>query len=261
MKRIIILLFMVVFTLSMSACSSQSGERVPEQTQEPEINQSDDMVLTGTEDPKTMEGDKILVAYFTRLDNTDASLDEIIQGGGPYGSVGTSLEDADVDALSSASITIRGGRTQGNVEALAEMIQEIVGGDLFSIKTVDTYPVDYDTLIDQGGNEKRGNVRPELASHVDNMADYNIVFIGYPNWWGDMPMAVYSFLEEYDFSGKKVIPFAASAGSGLSNTVATIRSLVPEADVESQGLHIPMRDVAEAKPQVEEWITKLDIVP
>lgn len=155
MKKIIILLFMIVFTLSMSACSLQSGEQASEQTQEPEINQSDDMVLTETDNTETMEGDKILIAYFTRLDNTDASLDEIIQGGGPYGSVGTSLEDADVDALSSASITIRDGRTQGNVEALAEMIQEIVGGDLFYIKTLDTYPADYDTLIDQGGNEKK----------------------------------------------------------------------------------------------------------
>ncbi len=261
LKKIIIIIFAIVFTLSMSACSSQSREQAPEQTQKPEINQSDDMVSAGTEEPETMEGDKILIAYFTRLDNTDASLDEIIQGGGPYGSVGTSLEDADVDALSSASITIRDGETQGNIQALAEMIQEVVGGNLFSIKTVDTYPVDYDTLIDQGGNEKRENIRPELASHVDDMADYDVVFIGFPNWWGDMPMAVYSFLEEYDFSGKKVIPFAASAGSGISNTIASISDLVPDADVESHGLHIPMRDVAGAKAQIEEWIEGLNIKP
>ena len=81
----------------MTGCSSsQSRERAPKQTQGPEINQPDDMVSTGIENPETMEGDKILIAYFTRLDNTDASLDEIIQSGGSYGSVGTSLEDADV---------------------------------------------------------------------------------------------------------------------------------------------------------------------
>lgn len=201
----------------------------------------------------------ILIAYFTRLDNTDADVDEIIQGGGPYGFVGNSLEDADIDALSSASIAIIDGQPQGNVETLAEMIQEITGGDLFSIRTTETYPVDYDELIDRGGEEKGDNIRPELSVYLDNMEDYEIVFIGFPNWWNDMPMAVYSFFEEYDFSGKRVIPFAASAGSGFSDTKSSIRNLLPDAEVEENGLHIPMRNVADSRPQVEEWLEELEI--
>lgn len=102
-----------------------------------------------------------MIAYFTRLDNADGEIDDIIRGGGPYGEIGDSLEDADMDVVSSASITIYNDQIQGNTQIIAQMIQENVGGDLFSIRTKEQYPADYDELIDLGGEEAE-DVRPEF---------------------------------------------------------------------------------------------------
>ena len=164
-----------------------------------------------------------------------------------------------MDAIASASITVVDGHAQGNVETMAQMIQNTVGGDLFSIQTTDSYPVNYDELIDLGGEEKSAAARPELSTQVENMADYDVIFLGYPNWWYDMPMAMYSFLEEYDLSGKTIIPFAASAGSGFSGTISSIQELEPEAVVMENGLHIPMGDVANGQAEIETWISELGI--
>lgn len=203
------------------------------------------------------EEQKILIAYFTRPDNTEGDADTIVKGGGPYGELGNFLDDADVDALSSASINIDGGNVSGNVEMLAKMIQENVGGDLFSIRSTQSYPVDYEELINYGNEEKNENARPELTEQVTDMENYDVVFLGFPNWWYDMPMPVYSFLESYDFAGKTVIPFASSAGSGFSDTISSIQKLLPEASVVENGLHIPMREVADAQPEVKEWLLNL----
>lgn len=199
----------------------------------------------------------VLIAYFTRLDNTDGGIDTIIQGGGPYGTLGDSLEGADIDAISSASIQLEGSEVYGNTETLAMMIQKHLGGELFSIQTVQMYPADYDALIDQGGEEKSQAARPELKTHVENMEAYDVVLLGFPNWWYDMPMPVYSFLEEYDFSGKTVIPFSTSAGSGFSRSIGTIKEMLPNATVVENGLHIPMGNVSEADEEVAGWIRSL----
>lgn len=201
---------------------------------------------------------KILIAYFTRLDNTEAELEEILQGGGPYGPLGSSLEDADLDAVASASIQLIEGEVQGSTEAVARMIQEQTGGELFSIRTAQTYPVHYDTLIDQGGEERNQGVRPELISHVENMEEYDVVFLGFPNWWYDMPMAVYSFLEAYDFSGKTVIPFVTSASSGFSGTIDRMKNLMPEAAVVEPGFAVRMGDVPEAGSDIAAWLEGLE---
>lgn len=255
MKKTISLLIVLTALLAiLTACSSSNNDETSTVTPPTtSASQSD-----GVEN-NAQESDSILIAYFTRLDNTDATLDEIIQGGGPYGSLGDSFESADVDAIASASITVVDGHAQGNVETMAQMIQNTVGGDLFSIQTTDSYPVNYDELIDLGGEEKSAAARPELSTQVENMADYDVIFLGYPNWWYDMPMAMYSFLEEYDLSGKTIIPFAASAGSGFSGTISSIQELEPEAVVMENGLHIPMGDVDNGQAEIETWISELGI--
>lgn len=255
MKKTISLLIVLTALLAiLTACSSSNNDETSTVTPPTtSASQSD-----GVEN-NAQESDSILIAYFTRLDNTDATLDEIIQGGGPYGSLGDSFESADVDAIASASITVVDGHAQGNVETMAQMIQNTVGGDLFSIQTTDSYSVNYDELIDLGGEEKSAAARPELSTQVENMADYDVIFLGYPNWWYDMPMAMYSFLEEYDLSGKTIIPFAASAGSGFSGTISSIQELEPEAVVMENGLHIPMGDVANGQAEIETWISELGI--
>jgi flavodoxin len=111
----------------------------------------------------------------------------------------------------------------GNTRALAEQIRGKTGSGLFEIKTVTAYSSNYNTVLDQARNEKRNNARPALAAHVE-MAQYDTVYIGFPNWWGDMPMAVYTFIEEYDFSGKKIILFCTHGGSGFSGTIKTLRN-------------------------------------
>ena len=102
---------------------------------------------------------------------------------------------------------------------------------MFSIKTVRQYSDDYDTILQQATEEKNTNARPELSTHVDNMADYDTVFIGYPIWWGDTPMAIMTFLESYDFSGKKVIPFCTSGSSSPQTSFNRIRNTIPNANV------------------------------
>ena len=257
MKKTISLLIALTALLAiLTACSSSNNDKTSTVTPPTTSTSQSDGVESGAQEQDSYH---ILIAYFTRLDNTDATLDEIIQGGGPYGSLGDSFESADVDAIASASITVVDGQAQGNVETMAQIIQNTVGGDLFSIQTADSYPVNYDELIDLGGEEKSAAARPELSTQVENMADYDVIFLGYPNWWYDMPMAMYSFLEEYDLSGKTIIPFAASAGSGFSGTISSIQELEPEAVVMENGLHIAMGDVANGQAEIETWISELGI--
>ena len=257
MKKTISLLIVLAALLAiLTACSSSNNDETSTVTPPTTSASQSNSVENSAQES---DSHHILIAYFTRLDNTDATLDEIIQGGGPYGSLGDSFESADVDAIASASITVVDGHAQGNVETMAQMIQNTVGGDLFSIQTTDSYPVNYDELIDLGGEEKSAAARPELSTQVENMADYDVIFLGYPNWWYDMPMAMYSFLEEYDLSGKTIIPFAASAGSGFSGTISSIQELEPEAVVMENGLHIPMGDVANGQAEIETWISELGI--
>ena len=256
MRRKLAILVTVIGVLA-AGCTQKSVQEpaVSTTTEKQSENDSETQALV----QEHTDGSHILIAYFTRLDNTDAEIDEILQGGGPYGSLGTSLEDADLDAVASASIQVIDGEVQGTTEVVARMIQENIGGDLFSIQAEQTYPTDYDTLIDQGGEEKNQEARPELKSHVSNMQEYDIVFLGFPNWWYDMPMPLYSFLEEYDFSGKTVIPFVTSASSGFSGTVDTIQKMLPEAAIMKDGFQVRMGDVAGAKADVDHWIAGLDI--
>lgn len=204
-----------------------------------------------------VENSKVLIGYFTRLDNTNGDIDAVLKGGGPYGDLGHSLEDADVDAISSASITVEDGEARGNTEMLARMIQKKIGGDLFSIETKKNYPTDYNTLVDEGEEENKESARLELKNQVKNMDDYDVIFLGFPNWWFDMPMPVYSFLEAYDFSGKTVIPFVTSASSGFSDTISEIKKALPESEVNENGLHIQMEEVKNGQDQVTQWLEEL----
>ena len=178
-SRIITFVTLCLLLAAITACTPQSLS--PQDTGNSSGGQS-----ISSENVTDLNDANILIAYFTRLDNTDADLDEIIQGGGPYGNLGESFEDADVDAITSASITVMNDQAQGNVETLAQMIHESVGGTLFSIQTERSYPVNYDELIELGGDEKNTNARPSLSVQVDDMDSYDVIFIGYPNWWYDI---------------------------------------------------------------------------
>jgi flavodoxin len=92
----------------------------------------------------------------------------------------------------------------GNTEVVAKMIKEMIEGDIFRIDTVNSYPAGYRETTEVAKKEQHENARPELSNHVKNMDSYNVIFLGYPNWYGTMPMLMFTFLEEYDFSGKTI---------------------------------------------------------
>jgi flavodoxin len=147
----------------------------------------------------------------------------------------------------------------GNTKVVANMIQEMTGGDVFCINTVKSYPEDYAETTNVAKKEQHDNARPELSSHVDNMESYNVIFLGYPNWYGTMPMPVFTFLEEYDFSGKTIIPFCTHEGSGLGHSEKDIAKLCPKASL-LKGLAIQGSGVSAAKTDVMNWLHKLGMI-
>ena len=144
----------------------------------------------------------------------------------------------------------------GNTEVAANMIQKLTGSDIFRIDTVKAYPEDYHETTDVAKQELRQNARPELSGHLDNMADYSLIYLGYPNWWGTMPMAVATFLEENDFAGKIIIPFCTHEGSGMGHSESDIRKLCPDASV-LKGLPILGGNVQRAESDIVDWLIAL----
>ena len=215
-----------------------AGEEQPaEESTETETEQSTE----GTAEAESSEAaaqSSLLVAYFSYAENA-------------------ALPD-DVDASASASIQPWNGALTGNTGVVADMIAQATGADLFSIRTVEQYPDTYDATIDQGQQEQSDGARPELATHLENLDSYDTIFLGFPNWWGDMPMAVYTFLDEVDLSGKTVIPFVTSGGSGFSNTISTIQQMEPQATVQ-EGLSIGASSATGAQQQVESWLSELGL--
>lgn len=215
-----------------------AGEEQPaEESTETETEQSTE----GTAEAESSEAgaqSSLLVAYFSYAENA-------------------ALPD-DVDASASASIQPWNSALTGNTGVVADMIAQATGADLFSIRTVEQYPDTYDATIDQGQQEQSEGARPELATHLENLDSYDTIFLGFPNWWGDMPMAVYTFLDEVDLSGKTVIPFVTSGGSGFSNTISTIQQMEPQATVQ-EGLSIGASSATGAQQQVESWLSELGL--
>jgi flavodoxin len=144
----------------------------------------------------------------------------------------------------------------GNTEVAANMIRKLTGSDIFQIDTVKAYPEDYHETTDVAKQELRQNARPELSGRVDNMADYSLIYLGYPNWWGTMPMAVFTFLEEYDFAGKTIIPFCTHEGSGMGHSESDIRKVCPDASV-LKGLPIRGGGVQRAENDIADWLREL----
>ena len=138
-------------------------------------------------------------------------------------SVPEDIDTEGIDADAGASVVVGMDRCWENLEYMAGIIQEVTGGDLFRIETVEAYPLDHESLVDQAAEEQDADARPALSSHIENLDQYDTVFIGYPNWWADLPQPLYTFFDEYDFSGKTIIPFNSHNGSRFSNTIATIR--------------------------------------
>ena len=147
---------------------------------------------------------------------------------------------------------------KGNTKILAEMIAERTHGDLFEIKTVKPYPKEYRPATEAAKQEKEENARPEIVGELPDLSKYDVVFLGYPIWWSDMPMPVYTFLDRENFAGKIILPFCTHEGSGLSDTQRSIAD-VTKADVRDgfalQG-HIAQKSPEEARTALYEWMSK-----
>lgn len=145
---------------------------------------------------------------------------------------------------------------KGNTQVVAEFIQKAVGGDLFEIDTVKPYSADYTSCTEEAKAELRSKARPELKEYLDDLDGYDTIFVGYPNWWGTMPMAMFSFLERYDLTGKKIAPFCTNEGSGMGSSERDLKRLCTGAVVE-RGLSVPGHQAAQSEAKVAKWAKEM----
>jgi len=243
LKKFIALTLVLMMIFTLSACSngeSRQPDTEPSANSEPIEPEETDESVPKTDDtgetavPSSDDGSNILIAYFTNP------------------------EPGGVDAMSQASRVVVGGEVSGNTQFIAQIIQRETGGSMFAIETIQEYPARPD-LTDMAENERNQNARPELSARIENFQDYDVIFLGYPNWWADMPMPLYTFLEQYDFSGKTIIPFTTHAGSGFSDTIQTIAYLQPNATVIPDGLAVSRGSVPNSEDDVLAWVRGLDV--
>lgn len=172
--------------------------------------------------------ENILVAYFSWADNAVLA--------------------ADVDAVSSPSVI-----PPGNVQQLAGWVQEETGGDLFTIRVTDPYPSDWDECLERANEERSENARPELEERVENLEDYDTVFLGYPNWWYGVPMPLLTFLEENDLSGKQVFLFCSHGTGGLARSVELITDAAPDAWISDDIFDCYEEDASSSQEEICSW--------
>ena len=225
---------MLVAALSvtiLTACGNAEDEKAEEQTKTETVQDEASSDETQEAQESTASDAKVLVAYFTRIGNTG--------DGFPEG----------VDAVTSASLQKTDDGLKGNAQMIAEWIADETGGDLFAVESEDLYPADYNATVDKAQEDQSAQTRPALTKQVEDMGQYEKVYLVFPNWWADLPMPVYSFLEEYDLAGKDVVVYVTHEGSGFSGTVDTVKDLEPEANV-SEGLSIRGGDVEDSENEV-----------
>jgi len=192
---------------------------------------------SNSESPTTGSEKKSLVVYFSMPETTDPN---------------EMTTDEDNSAV------VIDGKVLGNTQYMAYVIQEATGADIFRIEPVTPYPTNHAALVDLAEDEKDVNARPAIEAQIKNLAQYNTVFIGYPIWWSDMPMILYTFFEEYDFSGKTIVPFSTHGGSRFARTPKTIQHLEPEARM-MDGLTISRDRIQNAEQQIMDWVNGLDL--
>lgn len=241
-------LVLAVFIL-LAGCGNTTNE-VSENTQAaatPSKSEtaSEETDKNESEATKTTEnaGSNVLIAYFSRIGNIDS--------------------EHEIDAISSASVVTQGDELLGNTEYMANLIQNVTGGDIHFIETSKQYPSEYDSSDNNEldvyvNKENRENARPELATHIENIDTYHTIFLGFPNWYGDMPMAVYSFLDEYDLSGKKIYLFNSSGGGGVRNAYSEVSDLESDAEIEKNIFSVSHSQVSELTEQdMQEWLSEI----
>lgn len=186
-----------------------------------------------TEQPSDAQESGVLLAYFSWADNA--------------------VIDGEVDAVASPSVT-----APGNVQQLAQWISERTGGDLFSIQVTEPYSSDWDACLERANQERAEDARPELTASVEQLERYDTVFLGYPNWWYGVPMALLSFLEENDLSDKQVYLFCSHGTGGLASSVEQIDEALPDSTALSENIFdVYEEDAASSQQDILAWLEEL----
>ena len=288
MKRLAALLLAGIMILSLAACStddsttasteqpaaSQSTSETQTEEQPADAQSTSDTQTTEEEPAASEEGaaaESDTAEQPQAGDETDAPEEEATGSDSEQGDSAAassniliayfSVPETDgVDAVAGASRVVVDGEVLGNTQYIAQLIQQQTGGDLFRIETVQEYPGSHDPLLEFAYNERAEGARPELAAQMENLDSYDIIFLGYPNWNADLPMPLYTLLEQTDLSGKTIVPFTTHGGSGFSRTIQTIQELQPNATVISDGLSISRNSVAQAEGDVASWVSGLGLI-
>lgn len=288
MKRLAALLLAGIMILSLAACSTDDSTTAsteqpaasqstpePQTEDQPADTQSTSDTQATEEEPAASEEGAAAESDTAEQpqagDETDAPTEETTGSDSEQGDSAAassniliayfSVPETDgVDAVAGASRVVVDGEVLGNTQYIAQLIQQQTGGDLFRIETVQEYPGSHDPLLEFAYNERAEGARPELAAQMENLDSYDIIFLGYPNWNADLPMPLYTLLEQTDLSGKTIVPFTTHGGSGFSRTIQTIQELQPNATVVSDGLSISRNSVAQAEGDVASWVSGLGLI-
>lgn len=230
MKKIIVFLMVISVLCSLVGCSgAPSSETADAGSSEGALMPSESAAET-LSDP-TASGN-VLIAYFSWAENA------VLTG--------------EVDAVSSPSVV-----APGNVQQLAGWIQEKTGGELFSIRVTDPYPSDWDDCLARANEERGADARPVLKENVENMDAYDVVFLGYPNWWYGVPMALLSFMEDNDLTGKQVYLFCSHGTGGLANSVDIITEALPDAQISENIFDCYEEEAPQSQEAIESWLAEL----
>lgn len=236
MKKIIVAALLILSMGVMTACgnSAQSSET---------SSVADEMVQ------ETIENAETEIVPETESESTEevASTEE-----------SSETEETEQDDTAGSNTLVVYFSWSGNTRQVAELLQTRTGADIFEIVPETPYTDDYDAVVDQAQQEQSDGARPAIADTVPNIDDYDTILFGFPNWWGDMPMIMYTFLDDYDLSGKTIAPFATSASSGLSDSVNSIQNEEPDATV-VEGLSIRESNLEDADSAVAEWLNELGL--
>ena len=217
-----------------SQSASVQEEEEPASPEEPaSTEQQPEEPASSTEQPSDTQESGVLVAYFSWADNA--------------------VIDGEVDAVASPSVT-----APGNVQQLAQWISERTGGDLFSIQVTEPYSSDWDACLERANQERAEDARPELTASVEQLERYDTVFLGYPNWWYGVPMALLSFLEENDLSDKQVYLFCSHGTGGLASSVEQIDEALPDSTALSENIFdVYEEDAASSQQDILAWLEEL----
>lgn len=216
--------------------SNKSTMNSPTETKQPEeeIKVGDDNSTTNK------DGKKSLVVYFSVPETDD-----------PNKKMTTEEEN---------SAIVVDGKVLGNTEYAAKLIKDNTGADIYRIEPKNPYTTNHSDLVSLAKEDQEKDVRPEIKNKISNFDDYDIIYVGYPIWWSDMPQILYTFFELYDFNGKTVIPFSTHGGSGLAGTVSTIKNKLTGANVIQNAFTISRNNMEQAPTEIESWLKEINMI-